>query len=337
LKVPHKNWIRTRHTLDQSGIDHKLITVIAGGTGSAKLVRAIAKKVRNLKVISNVADNIWLFGLYICPDIDTMIYALSGYLDLERGWGMKQDSFNFLEQLKSLGYEAWFKIGDKDLATHVIRTKMMREGYSLSSFTEWMRMRYNLSAKIIPFTNDHVETRVTTEKGEMHIQEFWVKNSGMLEVKDIKFQGLDTSIVNQEAIHAIDNSETIVIAPGNPISSIGPIISHKSIRAKLIQNRDRVLAVSPIIRTHAISGPTAKYMNALGMEVSAVGIASLYSKFLGNFIVSSEEDWVTTNQMKKLGINVHKTNILMENEEDENSLARFVLNVQKKQNDKDEY
>ena len=214
-----------------------MITVIAGGTGSAKIVRAIAKKVHDIHIISNVADNIWLMGLYVCPDIDTIVYALSGCLDIERGWGIAQDSFNFLKQLDALGYEAWFKIGDKDLVTHVIRTKMMREGHPLSSVTRWMSMRYNIEAKIIPFTDDHVETRIITEKGEMHLQEFWVKNLGKLGVKGIRYHGLETSAVNKEAVRAINDSETIVIAPGNPISSIGPIVTHTSIRDGLIQNR----------------------------------------------------------------------------------------------------
>lgn len=304
-----------------------MITVIAGGTGSAKIVRAIAKKVHNLHIISNVADNIWLMGLYVCPDIDTIVYALSGCLDIERGWGIARDSFNFLEQLDSLGYEAWFKIGDKDLVTHVMRTKMIREGHPLSSVTRWMSMRYNLEAKIIPFTDDHVETRIITEKGEMHLQEFWVKNLGKLGVKGIRYHGLETSAVNKEAVQAINNSETIVIAPGNPISSIGPIVTHTSIRAELIQNRKRVTAISPVIGTHAISGPTDNFMNALGVEVSPVGIASLYEKFLGNFIVSSEENSITVNRVKKMGIEVYRTNILMKNEQDEDALATFLFNL----------
>ena len=302
-----------------------MITVIAGGTGSAKLVRALGRQIQDLYVISNVADNFWHLGLYICPDIDTIIYALSGNLDLKRGWGIKGDSFNFLKYVSYLGYETWFNIGDKDLTTHVIRTKMMREGYSLSSVTESLAKKYGLSAKIIPVTDDHVETRVLTKEGQMHLQEFWVKNCGKLKPLGIKYEGLESASVNQKAIQAIDRADIILIAPGNPVSSIGPIISHKSIESVLIRNRKRVLAVSPIIGTRAISGPAIKFMRASGIDASVTGVASYYKKFLSTFIISSLESRITESRLKKFGIKVRKANILMDNEKNENNLARLAI------------
>ena len=307
-----------------------MITVIGGGTGSVKLVRAIAKRVQDLQVISNVADNMWLMGLYICPDIDTMVYGLSGYLDIDKGWGVKEESYNFLEQLKILGQETWFRIGDKDLVTHVIRTKMLKEGHSLLSITDWIGRQYNIQSRIIPVTNNHVETRIITERGEMHIQEFWVKNKGRPEVHGVRYEGLESSIINQEAIKAIRHSEIIVIAPGNPVSSIWPIVSHKVIKNELVRNRKRIIAISPIIGSNPISGPAAKYMNAVGVEVSVVGVASLYSEFASNFIISSNENPKTVDKLKKIGVKVRKTDIIMGDNNDELNLADFILGFFKK-------
>lgn len=307
-----------------------MITVIGGGTGSVKLVRAIAKRVQDLQVISNVADNIWLIGLYICPDIDTIVYGLSGYLDIDKGWGVKEESYNFLEQLKILGQETWFRIGDKDLAIHVMRTKMLKEGHSLLSITDWIRRQYKIQSTIIPVTNNHVETRIITEQGEMHIQEFWVKNNGMPEVHGVRYEGLESSIINQEAIDAIRQSEIIVIAPGNPVSSIWPIVSHKVMKKELVRNRKRIVAISPIIGSNPISGPAAKYMNAVGVEVSVAGVASLYSEFASNFVISSNENPKTIDKLEKTGLNVSKTDIIMRDNNDELNLADFVLGFFKK-------
>jgi LPPG:FO 2-phospho-L-lactate transferase len=307
-----------------------MITVIGGGTGSIKLVRAIAKRVQDLQVISHVADNIWLMGLYICPDIDTIVYGLSGHLDIDKGWGIKEESYNFLEQLKILGQETWFRIGDKDLATHVTRTKMLKEGQSLLSITDWIRRQYEIQSRIIPVTNNHVETRIITEQGEMHIQEFWVKNNGRPEVHGVRYEGLKSSIINQEAIDAIRQSEIVVIAPGNPVSSIWPIVSHKVIKKELVRNRKRIVAISPIIGNNPVSGPAAKYMNAVGVEVSVAGVASLYSEFVSNFVISSNENPKTINKIEKAGLDVSKTDIIMRDNSDELNLADFVLGCFKK-------
>jgi LPPG:FO 2-phospho-L-lactate transferase len=306
------------------------ITVIGGGTGSVKLVRAIAKRVQDLRVISNVADNIWLMGLYICPDIDTIVYGLSGYLDIDKGWGVKEESYNFLDRLKILGQETWFRIGDKDLATHVMRTKMLKEGHSLLSITDWIRGQYKIQSRIIPVTNNHVETRIITDEGEMHIQEFWVKNNGRPEVHGVRYEGLESSIINQEAIDAIRQSEIIVIAPGNPVSSIWPIVSHKAIKKELVRNRKRIVAISPIIGSNPISGPAAKYLNAVGVEVSVAGVASLYSQFASNFVISSNENPKTIDRLEKTGLNVSKTDIIMRDNSDELNLADFALGFFKK-------
>jgi LPPG:FO 2-phospho-L-lactate transferase len=261
-----------------------------------------------------------------------MIYGLSNNLDLKRGWGMKGESFSFLNHLKVLGQEIWFQLGDKDLATHIVRTNMMKKGRPLSSITNWMRRSYSIQPRIIPVTDDHVETLIATDEGEMHIQEFWVKNHGSLHVKGIRYRGLMRAKVNASALRAIRNSQMIIIAPGNPISSIWPIVSHKLVESQLIRYGGKVMAISPIIGSSPISGPAAKYLKAFGIDCSVLGIASLYHKFNPELVVSSHEEPETINEVKKMGIKVSKTNILMRNSYQEHNLARFVLESLPKNN-----
>jgi LPPG:FO 2-phospho-L-lactate transferase len=301
-----------------------LITLLAGGTGSVKLARGISKMRDDLTVISNVADNIWFHGLYICPDIDTITYGLAYILDKKRGWGVMDDSFMFMEQMKKLGQDYWFKIGDKDLALHIIRTNFLNKGKSLSWITEWIRKKFAISSRIIPASDDHVETRIETSQGEMHIQEFWVKNHAELDITYIRYKGIETATANSRAVESIKNSELVIIAPGNPISSIGPIISLPIIRKELESKKDSVIAVSPIVGNSPLSGPASKYMQVMGMESSAFGIASYYKDIASNLVISRMDDEYQY-KINKLGINVYKTNIVMQNLQDEITLSNYIL------------
>jgi LPPG:FO 2-phospho-L-lactate transferase len=301
-----------------------LITLLAGGTGSVKLARGISKMRDDLTVISNIADNIWFHGLYICPDIDTITYGLAHILDKKRGWGVMDDSFMFMEQMKKLGQDYWFKIGDKDLALHIVRTNFLNKGKSLSWITEWIRKKFAISSRIIPASDDHVETRIETSQGEMHIQEFWVKNHAELDITYIRYKGIETATANSRAVESIKNSELVIIAPGNPISSIGPIISLPIIRKELESKKDNVIAVSPIVGNSPLSGPASKYMQVMGMESSAFGIASYYKDITSNLVISRMDDEYQY-KINKLGINVYKTNIVMQNLQDEITLSNYIL------------
>jgi LPPG:FO 2-phospho-L-lactate transferase len=303
-----------------------LITILAGGTGSVKLARGISKIRDDLVVISNVADNIWLHGLYICPDVDTITYGLAGILDKKRGWGIMNDSFMFMEQMKKLDQEYWFKIGDKDLALHVVRTNFLNNGKSLSWITEWIQKKFSILSPIIPASDNHIETRIETSIGDMHVQEFWVKNHGEINISNIRYQGIENAVANSRAVESIKNSEVIIIAPGNPISSIGPIISLPTIRKELESKKDNVIAISPIIGKSPVSGPASKYMQVRGIESSPFGIASYYNNFASNLVISnSDVDYERSINM--LGIDVYKTEIVMQNLEDEINLSNFVLNI----------
>jgi LPPG:FO 2-phospho-L-lactate transferase len=303
-----------------------LIALLAGGTGSVKLARGLSKTTSELAVVSNVADNIWLHGLYICPDIDTVMYGLAGLLDKRRGWGIADDSFIFMEQMKRLEQDYWFKVGDKDLAVHIVRTNFLKEGKSLSWITEWIRKILSVSPVIIPVSDNHFETRIETPIGDMHIQEYWVKYHAELSISNIRYKGIEQAIPSDKALDAIRNSDLIVIAPGNPISSIGPITSIPEIRKELSSRKEKVVAVSPLIGNAALSGPAPKYMHAMGIESSPIGIASHYADFVSNLVIS-ESDKEYENQINGIGVNVHKTNIIMDNEQDEINLSNYILNL----------
>lgn len=303
-----------------------MITLLAGGTGSVKLARGLSKTTNELTVVSNIADNIWIHGLYICPDIDTIMYGLAGLLDKSRGWGVADDSFVFMEQMKRLEQDYWFKIGDKDLALHIVRTNFLKEGKSLSWITEWIRKKLSVSPVIIPASDDHFETRIETPIGDMHIQEYWVKHRAELDISNIRYKDIEKVIPSVKALEAIRNSDMIVIAPGNPISSIGPITSIRAIRKELSLKKEKVVAVSPLIGNAALSGPASKYMHAMGIESSPIGIASHYADVVSTLVIS-ESDKEYENQIRNIGVNVYKTNIIMDNEQDEINLSNYILNL----------
>jgi LPPG:FO 2-phospho-L-lactate transferase len=301
-----------------------MITIIAGGTGSVKLVRGAVSQEKDVNVISNVADNYWLYGMYVCPDIDTIIYGLADLLDYDRGWGIKNDTFNFLRQMEVFGEETWFRIGDRDAATHLIRTNMMKNGKNLSDITKWLCEKFAVSAKIIPVTDNSVETRITTDKGELHLQEYWVKYRGKDKVEGIQYVGADKARPNPEAINALHDASMVILAPGNPLTSIGPMLQIKGIRKELSKIKKKVVAVSPLIGDKAISGPAADYMQAAGIESNAYGLAKMYSDVCGNIVIDSK-DKLLTKKIENMDMKVYETKILMKNKAAEDALASFIL------------
>ena len=304
--------------------DKKLITILAGGSGSVKLVRGLASHRSDVNVITNVGDNYWLYGMYICPDIDTITYGLADLLDQDKGWGIKKDTFGFLRQMEIFGEETWFRIGDRDTATHLTRTNMLKNGKSLSDITKWMSEKFSIEIKIIPVTDNSIETRIITPKGAMHLQEFWVKHRGMDSVDGIEYQGADKARPNPDVISAIQDSSLVIIAPGNPLTSIGPMLAIKGIKKELAKRKNKVVAVSPIIGNSAISGPTGKYMEAAGMEVSVVGIAKMYADVCSNLVIDIK-DHKQIKQIESLNINVHDAKIKMTNKQSEDALAASIL------------
>ena len=301
-----------------------MITILAGGSGSVKLVRGFASHRTDINVITNVGDNYWLYGMYICPDIDTITYGLADLLDHDKGWGIKKDTFGFLRQMEIFGEETWFRIGDRDTATHLTRTNMLKNGKSLSDITKWMCEKFAIEIKLIPVTDNSIETRIITNKGEMHLQEFWVKHRGLDPVEGIEYKGADKARPNPDAVNAIHDSHLVVIAPGNPLTSIGPMLAIKGIRKELAKKKNKVVAVSPIIGNSAISGPAGKYMEAAGMEVSVLGVAKMYAHVCSNLVIDTK-DRMQTKEIEALNINVHDTKIRMANKQSEDALAASII------------
>jgi LPPG:FO 2-phospho-L-lactate transferase len=301
-----------------------MITILAGGTGSVKFVRGLISQTRNVSVVCNVGDNYWLYGLYVCPDIDTIIYGLADILDYEKGWGIRKDTFGFLRQMEIFGEQTWFRVGDRDVATHLIRTNMLKNGKNLADITKWMCEKFAVEAKVMPVTDNTIETRINTDKGEMHLQEFWVKYKGRDKVEGIQYIGADKARPNPEAVNAIHDSDMVIIAPGNPLTSIGPMLQIKGIRKELSKNRKKVVAISPLLGSRAFSGPAAEYMQAAGIEVSPYGVAQMYSDVCGNIVIDSK-DRLLTKKIQNLDMKVYDTNIKMINKITEDALASFVL------------
>ena len=305
-----------------------MITVLAGGTGSVKIVRGFASEPgEDLTIVSNVGDNIWLYGLYICPDVDTVLYGLAGILS-ERGWGIKNDSFSCLDQMEKLQQDVWFKLGDRDIATHLLRTALINQGRNLTEITDWMTRKFSVSEnkKIFPATDTQLETIIVTDQGPMHIQEFWVKHHGNPQVRDIRYNGAENSTTNPELLNALKNSELIVIAPANPISSINPIMKVRAIGEILTTLRKKVIAISPLIGERAISGPAVKYMKAMNLIDSPLGVAAFYSDMVGNFIIDSH-DSTMSSKISCLDMNVFQTDIIMKDSRDEKRLSSFIKSL----------
>ena len=301
-----------------------MITILAGGTGSVKLVRGLASQRTDVNVVCNVGDNYWLYGMYVCPDIDTITYGLAELLDTDRGWGIKKDTFGFLRQMEIFGEETWFRIGDRDTATHLIRTNMLKNGSSLTSITKWMCEKFAIETKIIPVTDSSIETRITTDKGELHLQEYWVKYRGLDSIEGIQNVGADKCRPNPVAVNAIHDAQLVIIAPGNPLTSIGPMLALKGIRKELSKNKNKVVAVSPIIGNAPVNGPAGKYMEAAGIEVSPYGVAKMYAEVCSHIVIDTK-DRMLTKKIESLNMKVHDTKIRMTNKKTEDALGSFLL------------
>ena len=277
-----------------------------------------------LTVIVNTGDDIEFHGLHISPDIDIVAYTLAGIVDEEKGWGIRGDTFHCLETLAGYGYETWFNLGDKDLATHLHRTSLLRQGLKLSEATDRICRALGLKVKILPMTDEKFETWIETDGGTMHFQEYLVRRQAKDNVLGVKFLGAETASPASGVIDSILGSDLVIICPSNPIVSIGTILSVKGIRDALRRSRAGKIAISPIVGGAPIKGPADKLMRGLGLEVSAYSVAFLYKDFLDLFVLdlADEEE---KKRIEELGIEVVVTNTVMKSLEDKVELAKIVL------------
>ena len=303
-----------------------MITALAGGVGAARFLTGLLKIVngKDLSIIVNTGDDIELFGLHISPDIDIVTYTLAGIVDEEKGWGIKGDTFHYLEALRKLGGEAWFNLGDKDLATHMFRTTLLKNGFKLSDVTAQVSHTLGLGATILPMTDDKFETRIITGMGSVHFQEYLVKRGARDEVLGVEFLGAESANPAAGVVDSIRDAQLVIICPSNPIVSIGTILAVNGIRDAIRLTEAKKVAISPIIAGAPVKGPADKLMRGLGFEVSAYSVAKLYSDFLDTFILDTA-DAAEKEKIEKLGIEVRVTNTIMKSLDAKIELARTVL------------
>jgi LPPG:FO 2-phospho-L-lactate transferase len=303
-----------------------MITALAGGVGAAKFLTGLVQLVdqKDLSIIVNTGDDIELYGLHISPDVDIVSYTLSGIVDETKGWGIKDDTFHFLNAMRKFGCETWFNIGDRDLATHIFRTLRLQQGLKLSEVTAEVSKALGLEATILPMTDDKFETRIVTPEGTMHFEEYMVKRGARDTVLDVEFFGVDKAKPAQGVISAVENAERVIVCPSNPVVSIGTILALKGVRDALRKTRARKVAVSPIIAGAPVKGPADKLLKGLGFEVSAFSVAQLYADFLDVFVVDAV-DVAEKKRIEQLGIEVRVTNTVMRSLEDKVRLAETVL------------
>jgi LPPG:FO 2-phospho-L-lactate transferase len=297
------------------------VVVLAGGVGAARFLRGLVQVVppAEIVVIGNTADDIWWHGLYVAPDLDTVSYWLAGIADFERGWGIAGDTFVMQTQLARLTDQSWFRLGDRDLATHLFRTGRLRAGVPLDVVTEELRRRLGVASRILPMSNASITTRLRTEVGDSHFQEYFVRDGCRPAVYEIYWTGLEEARPAPGIGAALEEARAILIAPSNPIISIGPILRVPGMRQALQAVRERVVAVSPLIGGRAIKGPTVELMQAQDLEADAVGVARLYSDIAQGFVLDSA-DAHQSMRISALGYRVAALPTLL----DDPSLARAV-------------
>jgi LPPG:FO 2-phospho-L-lactate transferase len=303
-----------------------LITALAGGVGAARFLTGLVKLVNeeDLRIIANTGDDIELFGLHISPDIDIVAYTLAGIVDEDKGWGIKGDTFHCLEMLKKHGADTWFNLGDRDLATHIYRTERLAKGFTLSQITDEICRALGLKVKILPMSNDKFETRIKIREGLVHFEEYFVKRQAKDEVLGVEFAGATDAKPSPGVLEAILDAELVIVCPSNPVVSIGTILAVDGVRDALRKTSARVVAVSPIVAGAPIKGPADKLLRGLGLDVSAYGVAELYSDFLDAFVIDTKDEG-EKNKIELLGLDVKVTNTIMKSLHDKVSLARTVL------------
>jgi len=299
--------------------------ILSGGTGTPKLLVGLMRvfKDEELHIIVNTAEDIWISGNLLCPDIDSVLYTLAGVINKDTWWGIKDDSFHTHNTLDQLRYPEHLMIGDKDRATHIIRSELLHQGKSLTEATAVLARNFGIPAriKILPMTDEpaRVRTKIHTSEGELHFQEFWVARKGEPDVLDVFFDGIEEVKPSEAVIKVLEKEAEalVLIGPSNPITSIGPILNLKGVRERL--KWKIVMAISPIIGTRAVSGPAGKFMRAKGFDVSPYGVYTCYKDLLDTLVIDKNDELPADTE-----VNVLKTDIMLKKDRDSKRLALFL-------------
>jgi LPPG:FO 2-phospho-L-lactate transferase len=302
------------------------VVALAGGIGAARFLEGLVRVIpsRRVLIIGNTGDDTEQHGLHVSPDLDTVAYTLAGMSDPVRGWGIKNETFRCLESLRNFGSPAWFRLGDRDLATHLYRTERLAGGATLGEVTQEIAAALHVGAKIVPMTNDRVRTRIVTASGELEFQTYFVRRRARDEVRKVRFEGAARARPAPGIVRAIAEASVIIVCPSNPLISIGPILSVPGIRRALRARRERVIAITPIVGGRALKGPTAKMLKSMGMGSSAGSVANLYRDFAGVFVID-EVDRGDAKHVEALGMRAVVTNTVMSGLRERIELARTVI------------
>ena len=302
------------------------VTALAGGVGGSKLLLGFyrAMNPEDMTIIVNTGDDIVMHGLHISPDPDIITYTLAGVVNEEHGWGIENETFNVLQGLARYGRAIWFNLGDKDLATHIHRTALLRDGATLSQAIDSVRRSLGVRARILPMSDDLVPTMLDTDAGRLHLQEYLVKRRCEPRLRAIAFEGVERAKPAPGVLENIENADMIVLSPSNPLISIGPILAVPGIREALQRRRDRVVAVCPLVGGKSLKGPSDKMMAELGYDVSAIGVASLYRDCCGTMIID-ESDASAATALRAMDMRTVVLPTVMRSINDKERLARDVL------------
>lgn len=303
-----------------------MIVALAGGVGGAKLAQglALAAPDEAQTVVVNTADDFDLFGLRICPDIDTVVYTLAGLANPATGWGIAGDTRVTLDAIARYGRDVWFQLGDQDFATHILRTERLRQGMPLSAVTGELAHALGVRPRVLPMTDDPVATKVRTPAGLLDFQEYFVARRQQDDVVGVEFQGARDARPVPAAIEAIQRADVIVICPSNPIVSIGPLLAVPGYREAIERSPAPVVAVSPLVGGKALKGPADKMLATLGHDVSAAGVAALYRGLIDGFVLDNV-DAALSNRIEEMGVRAFATNAIMGDAADRRRLATDVL------------
>jgi LPPG:FO 2-phospho-L-lactate transferase len=311
------------------------VVALAGGIGAGKFLRGLSRIVpgSDLTVIVNVADDIVVNGLYVSPDPDSVTYWLGGEFDRDRGWGRRGETFRAMEELRRFGApDSWFNLGDLDLATHILRTQMRQSGSTASETIRAIAARFGVDARLLPVTDDPVQTRIDAADAgsgaplDLHFQEFWVRRRAADPVKGVRYAGVEEATPAPGVMEAISAATAVIVCPSNPVVSVGPILAVPGVREAVASRRAICVGVSPIVAGAPVAGMADKLMPAVGLEVSAAGVASSYSDFLSGWVID-ERDAALAERIEGLGIRVRVTDTIMTDDDDALRVARASLEL----------
>jgi LPPG:FO 2-phospho-L-lactate transferase len=304
------------------------ITALAGGTGAAKLLRGLARLIdpRDLTVIVNTGDDTEIWGLHVSPDLDTVCYTLAGVIDERKGWGLTAETFHALDQIARFGEPVWFNLGDRDLATHLHRTRLLREGHTLSEVTQAIVTALGVAARVLPMSDQPVRTRILGPDGWLAFQEYFVRDKAQVDVRAVNYAGAASARPAPGVAEVIASADAVLVCPSNPITSVGPILAVPGLVESLRATSATVVAVSPIVGGDAVSGPAGRLMAAAGLPVSAAGVARAYADWL-DLLVYDEQDRAFAADIVRTGVRAIPAPTIMSSREAEVGLARRVLDA----------